>query len=100
MVRFIGIEIEGFPQIPHVSFSCIPLWKKSNLVFIKPINRASVQKFCTIGSVQFIPCPHLAIVVCVPGCALAVSALLNLGLHLQPAFGVCVVAVHGSARAA
>ena len=36
MVRFIGIKIEDGPQVPSVSCLSFPLWKKFNLVFIKP----------------------------------------------------------------
>ena len=48
VVRFIGIEMEGLPQVPGVSSPSVPPWAKSSLAFIRPRNRASVQKFCAM----------------------------------------------------
>ena len=54
VVRFIEIEVntKGCP-----GFSSSPLSRKSNLVFIRPRNRASAQTFCTVGSVHVRPHP-------------------------------------------
>ena len=42
VVRFIGIEIEGCPQVPSVSSLSAPLWKKPSLVIIKPRRKSRV----------------------------------------------------------
>ena len=82
-------KIIGFSCASNVlSLSILPC-QKSNLAFIRPRNRTSIQAFCTMARlVQASLPPHPASVACFPGCA-------STGAHL---WGPCGCQDHMAAK--
>lgn len=80
---------------PDISFLSVPLWEKSNLVFIRPNTKASVQKSCAMPKPRPVPsrpvpggyvgCSWLCSRCCCVQAALGVHAPRAWGLHADRA---------------
>ena len=90
--------MESCPPCFKVSPS-VPLWKKSDLVFIRPSKMpVSKNSLPRQGLAQFSLCLHPASLMSVPSCIPAGAALLYPGSCLEPALGVCMAADHMAPR--
>ena len=77
------MKIEGWPQIPNASSPFILLWKKSNLVFLRPRNRVNVQRFCAMPRLSLYQSLVQFLAVCKPAGTAVSSAQAQPGACLK-----------------